>query len=85
MTDPGSLGNGPHLVRIPNPPSSFVDPGPLAVFAMKYVTPLMGSFSLFAWASMNLLGRTYLRISRETLEYHHPPLLALAGRTVIFR
>lgn len=53
------------------PPSNFADQGPLAVFVMKYIAPLLGSFSLFAWTSMNLLGRTYLRISRETLEYHH--------------
>lgn len=38
---------------------------------MRYLAPVMGAFALYAWISLNLLGRTHLKITENSLEYRH--------------
>lgn len=53
------------------PDSSFHDQGRFTLFLLKRVAPLVGLIALYLWVSLNVLGRGYLRLSKEKLEYRH--------------
>lgn len=53
------------------PDSSFHDQRTFTLFLLKRVAPVVGMVALVLWVSMNVLGRSYLRISRNELEHKH--------------